>query len=140
MRLARNQSLSVWLISALVAVMSLGAAAEARGEALGVAASCGVSIVEPVGAAVAFNTDTQVLSAIFLSGWVSEKISLVRSGREGNAASASAANRPDDAVLDSSVVFASATVSVNKGSFVEKSSNGDRFLDDRTVVVIAHFN
>lgn len=140
MRLARNQSMSAWLTCALAAGLPLAAPAAAQAEPWSAAASGGVAIVEPVGASVAYNVVTQVLSAIFLSGRESEKISLVRPGREGNAASGSAVNRPVDAGSESFVVLASGTVSVNVGSFGGQSADGSRNGDDGTVVVLAQFN
>lgn len=127
-----------WPVLALAAALSLGFAGAAQAQAQR-NASGSVTIVQPVGAGVAYDVRSQVLTAIFLSGQIGEQLSLLLPGKQtGTGAHVSgiqAFTAPGNIV-----VLSSGTVSINLGTVEASSGRAGRDGDTGTMLVLAQFN
>ena len=96
---------------ALASTLSLGFTASAQAQTEG-SASGNVTIIQPVGAGVAFDVRSQVLTAIFLSGQIGEQLSLfLPSNYNGRGPQPSEVQT--FAAPDNIVVLSSGTISIN---------------------------
>lgn len=123
---------------ALAAAVSFGFAGSAQAQAPR-SASGSVTIVQPVGAGVAYDIRSQVLTAIFLSGQIGEQLSLLLPGKRTGAGS-HVSGIHALAAPGNIVVLSSLTVSINLETVEPSSGRIGRDGDTGTMLVLAQFN
>lgn len=124
---------------ALGAAFSFSPSAVAQPEGQRAAATASTTIVQPVGAGVAFDVSTKVLTAVFLSGQRGEQLSLLLPGRrQGGTLQSSAVQT--FASRDGIVVLSTGTVSIDVGTMSAGPGRTDRNGGTNTMLVIAQFN
>lgn len=123
---------------ALAAALSLGFAGGAQAQAQRTA-SGSATIVQPVGAGVAYDIRSQVLTAIFLSGQVGEQLSLLLPGKH-NGAGSHVSGIQAFAAPGNIVVLSSGTVSINLATVEASSGRAGRDGETGTMLVLAQFN
>jgi hypothetical protein len=123
----------------LVAALSLGIAGPALAQSQPVAASGSATIVQPVGAGVAYDVATQVLTSIFVSGQTGQQLSLLLPGRRVGGNSLVPALQAQSA-SGNVLVLSTGTVSINVDTVETASGRAGRNRGNDTTLVLAQFN
>ena len=123
---------------ALAAALSLCSTGAAQAQTQR-SASGSVTIVQPVGAGVAYDVRSRVLTAIFLSGQIGEQLSLLLPGKHSGAGS-HVSGIQAFAAPGNIVVLSSGMVSINLRSVEAAAGRAGRTGDVDTMLVLAQFN
>lgn len=123
----------------LGAALSLEVSPSASAQEQSVSAGAAVTLLEPVGAGVAFDVSTQALTAIFLTGRRGEQLSLTMGGR--SAAGEAVLNEAQTYRAEGGiVVLSTGIVSIDVDKIEMPPGRTGRASDRGTTVVLAQFN